>query len=148
MQRNFAINKNKIVVFGGKQLRPNLHIEDYCGVVECLINAPSDKIKDQIFNVGYQNLSIAEIAKKVKKVVENYFPDKKKIEIETTPSDDNRSYHINSDKIKNVLGFVPKLTIEDAVRDLCVAFKENKIPNSFEDDFYFNLKRLKRINAK
>ena len=144
---NFAINKNKIVVFGGKQLRPNLHIEDYCGVVECLINAPSDKIKDQIFNVGYQNLSIAEIAKKVKKVVENYFPDKKKIEIETTPSDDNRSYHINSDKIKNVLGFVPKLTIEDAVRDLCVAFKENKIPNSFEDDFYFNLKRLKRINA-
>ncbi len=145
---NFAINKNKIVVFGGKQLRPNLHIEDYCGVVECLINAPSDKIKDQIFNVGYQNLSIAEIAKKVKKVVENYFPDKKKIEIETTPSDDNRSYHINSDKIKNVLGFVPKLTIEDAVRDLCVAFKENKIPNSFEDDFYFNLKRLKRINAK
>ncbi len=145
---NFAINKNKIVVFGGKQLRPNLHIEDYCGVVEFLINAPSDKIKDQIFNVGYQNLSIAEIAKKVKKVVENYFPDKKKIEIETTPSDDNRSYHINSDKIKNVLGFVPKLTIEDAVRDLCVAFKENKIPNSFEDDFYFNLKRLKRINAK
>jgi len=145
---NFAINKNKIVVFGGKQLRPNLHIEDYCGVVECLINAPSDKIKDQIFNVGYQNLSIAEIAKKVKKVVENYFPYKKKIEIETTPSDDNRSYHINSDKIKNVLGFVPKLTIEDAVRDLCVAFKENKIPNSFEDDFYFNLKRLKRINAK
>lgn len=145
---NFAINKNKILVFGGKQLRPNLHIEDYCGAIECLIKAPSDKIKDQIFNVGYQNLSIAEIANKVKKVVEDYFPNKGNIEIETTPSDDNRSYHINSDKIKKELGFMPKLTIEDAVRDLCAAFKENKIPNSFEDDFYFNLKRLKRINAK
>ena len=71
---NFAVNKNKIVVFGGKQLRPNLHIDDYCSAIECLINAPSDKIKDQIFNVGYQNLSIAEIANKVKKVVEDYFP--------------------------------------------------------------------------
>ena len=111
-----------------------------------LISRP--KIKDQIFNVGYQNLSIAEIANKVKKVVEGYFPDKGNIEIETTPSDDNRSYHINSDKIKQELGFVPKLTIEDAIRGLCVAFKENKIPNSFDDDFYFNLKRLKRINAK
>ena len=145
---NFAVNKNKITVFGGKQLRPNLHIEDYCGVIECLITASGNKIKDQIFNVGYQNLSISEIANKVKKVVEGYFPDKGRIDIETTPSDDNRSYHINSDKIKQELGFVPKLTIEDAIRGLCVAFKENKIPNSFEDDFYFNLKRLKRINAK
>ena len=53
-----------------------MHIDDYCSAIECLINAPSDKIKDQIFNVGYQNLSIAEIANKVKKVVEGYFPDK------------------------------------------------------------------------
>ena len=145
---NFAVNKKKILVFGGKQLRPNLHIEDYCSAIECLINSSSDKIKDQTFNVGYQNLSIAEIANKVKKVVEDFFPDIGSIDIDTTPSDDNRSYHINSDKIKEELGFKPKLTIEDAVRDLCRAFKDRKIPNSFEDDFYFNVKRLKRINAK
>lgn len=145
---NFAVNKKKIIVFGGKQLRPNLHIEDYCSAIECLINSPSDKIKDQTFNVGYQNLSIAEIAHKVKEVVEDYFPEYGSINIETTPSDDNRSYHINSDKIKEELGFQPKLTIEDAVRDLCKAFKEKKILNSFEDDFYYNVKRLKRINAK
>ena len=145
---NFAVNKNKIVVFGGKQLRPNLHIDDYCSAIECLINAPSDKIKDQIFNVGYQNLSIAEIANKVKKVVEDFFPKIGSIDIETTPSNDNRSYHINSDKITQELGFVPKLTIEDAVRDLCAAFKDNKIPNSFEDIKYFNVKKIKSLNAK
>lgn len=145
---NFAVNKKKITVFGGNQLRPNLHIDDYCSAVECLINASSDKVKDQTFNVGYQNLSISEIALKVKKVVEDFFPNFGEIDIETTPSNDNRSYHINSDKIREVLGFEPKLTIEDAVRDLCRAFKEEKIPNSFDDDFYFNVKRLKRINAK
>ena len=80
--------------------------------------------------------------------MEDFFPDIGSIDIDTTPSDDNRSYHINSDKIKEELGFKPKLTIEDAVRDLCRAFKDRKIPNSFEDDFYFNVKRLKRINAK
>ena len=145
---NFAVNKHKILVFGGKQLRPNLHIDDYCGAIECLINAPSNKIKDQIFNVGYQNLSIAKIADKVKKVVEDYFPEIGSIDIETTTSDDNRSYHINSDKISRELGFVPKLAVEDAVKDLCKAFKKNKIQNSFEDIKYFNVKKIKSLNAK
>ncbi len=145
---NFAVNKHKILVFGGKQLRPNLHIDDYCGAIECLINAPSNKIKDQIFNVGYQNLSIAEIADKVKKVVEDYFPEIGSIDIETTTSDDNRSYHINSDKISRELGFVPKLAVEDAVKDLVKAFKKNKIQNSFEDIKYFNVKKIKSLNAK
>lgn len=145
---NFAVNKHKIVVFGGKQLRPNLHIEDYCRAIDCLISASSEKIKDQIFNVGYQNLSISEIANKVKIVVENCFPDIGNIDIETTPSNDNRSYHINSDKIQRILGFVPNLTVEDAVRELCLAFRENKIPNSFDDINYFNVKKIKHLNAK
>ena len=51
-------------------------------------------------------------------------------------------------EIKNILGFTPKLTIEDAVRELCVQFKAGKIPSSFEDDGYFNVRRLKRINAQ
>ena len=144
---NHAINKNKITVFGGQQLRPNLHVQDYCDVVKLLMQAPEEKIANQIFNVGFQNLSIMEIAKVVKKVVEEEFPEKGDIEIVTTPTDDIRSYHINSDKIKEILGFQPKFSIEDAVRDLCNAFKEGLIPNSFEDDRYFNVKRLKRIKA-
>ena len=66
----------------------------------------------------------------------------------TTPTDDNRSYHVNSDKIRRVLGFQPKRTVEDAVRDLCAAFKANRLPNSMNDTFYFNVRRLKELNAK
>lgn len=145
---NHAVNKNKITVFGGDQLRPNLHVQDYCDTVEMLLNAPSEKIQNETFNVGYQNMSIMDIAHLVKKVVQEEFPDRNEIEIVTTPSDDNRSYHINSDKIKRVLGFQPNHSIEEAIRDLCHAFKEGKLPNSFEDDFYFNVRRLKRLQAK
>lgn len=139
--------KKKIMVFGGDQLRPNLHVKDYCHAVLNLINAEDNKIKNQIFNVGYQNLSIKEIAIIVKKIVENNFPEKK-IEIETTESNDNRSYHINSEKIKKILNFEPKLTIEDAVNDLCKQFKLGNIKNSFENDIFYNVRTLKNINAK
>ena len=145
---NFAINKNFIKVFGGDQLRPNLHIIDYCEAVEILINADNEKIKNQIFNVGYENMSIGDLAALVKGVVEKEFPKKNKIEIIKTSSDDNRSYHINSDKIERILGFKPKRSIELAVKDLCDAFKENKILNSFDNDLYFNVNRLKNISAK
>ena len=144
---NFAVNKSEIKVFGGNQLRPNLHIKDYCEVVEILLNAKEKKIQKQIFNVGYQNMSINEIAMLVKKVVEKEFPNKKEIKIIRTKSDDNRSYHINSDKIKNLLGFVPKRSVEMAIKDLCNAFKKDLIPNSFESDNYFNVKKLKAIKA-
>ncbi len=145
---NHAVNKNKITVFGGDQLRPNLHVDDYCDAVVLLMSAPKEKIADEIFNVGYQNLSIMEIARIVKKVVEEEFPEKGSIEIATTSSDDNRSYHINSDKIFKVLGFKPRKTIEDAVRDLCEAFKSGLVPNSFDDDIYYNVRRLVANSAK
>jgi nucleoside-diphosphate-sugar epimerase len=145
---NYAISKKKIIVFGGDQLRPNLHVKDYCNAVLTLIDAEDNKIKNQIFNVGYQNLSIKEIAIIVKKIVEINFPEKKNIEIETTESKDNRSYHINSEKIKNILNFEPKLTIEDAVNDLCKQFKLGNIKNSFNNDIFYNVKTLKKINAK
>ena len=144
---NHAVNKNRITVFGGSQLRPNLHIQDYVDAVEMFLEAPAEKIQGEIFNVGYQNLSLMKIAELVKKVVLEEFPDRRDIEIVTTPSDDIRSYHINSSKVTRVLGFQPRHTIEDAVSELCGAFREGKLPNSFEDDFYFNVKRLQRLKA-
>jgi len=145
---NFAVNKSKIKVFGGNQLRPNLHILDYCDAVDVLINSETNKIRNQIFNIGYQNLSILEIANVVKKVVEKLFPEKGEINIEKLPSDDNRSYHINSDKIKNILNYSPKRSVEDAVKDLCEAFQKNLIQNSFDKDIYFNINRMRNIHAK
>jgi len=145
---NHAISKEKITVFGGDQLRPNLHVRDYCNAVLALINAEDSKIKNQTFNVGYQNLSIKEISMIVKKIVEKNFPEKGNIEIDTTESNDNRSYHINSEKIKKILNFEPKLTIEDAVNDLCKQFKLNTIKNSLDNDVFYNVRTLKKINAK
>jgi nucleoside-diphosphate-sugar epimerase len=144
---NHAINNGKITVFGGDQMRPNLHILDYCDAVEVLLNAPDEKIANEIFNVGYQNMSIMHIAKLVKGVVEKEFPEKGDIAIVTTPSDDNRSYHINSDKVKRVLGFSPQRSIEDAVRDLCRAFREGKLSNPMTDDIYYNVRRMKNLKA-
>jgi nucleoside-diphosphate-sugar epimerase len=144
---NHAVTNNKITVFGGSQLRPNLHVQDYADLCKLLLSAPSEKIANQIFNCGYQNMTIMEIAQMVKKVVEQEFPEKAPIEIVTTPTDDNRSYHINSDKIRNVLGFTPKHTIEEAVRDLCRAFRDGKISNSFSDDRFYNVRTLKKLKA-
>ena len=112
-----------------------------------LLEAPDEKIADQTFNCGYQNMSIMEIAQTVKKVVEEVMPELGDISIEVTPSEDKRSYHINSDKIFNVLGFKPRLSIEDAIKDLCASFKAGKLPNSLDDERYFNVKRMKLIEA-
>src|SRR5437763_12368398 len=144
---NHAVNAGKITVFGGSQLRPNLHILDYCEAVELLLAAPADKIQNETFNVGFQNLSLMEIAELVRRVVSEEIPNRKQVEIVTTPTDDIRSYNINSDKIKRVLGYVPHHTIEDAVRELCRAFLANKLPNSMEDDRYYNVRLLKRLKA-
>ena len=72
----------------------------------------------------------------------------KRIEIEKEDSDDKRSYHINSDKIYNALGFRPKYSVEDAVRGLCKAFRDGKLPDSFDNDEYYNVRTMKAIGAK
>ena len=145
---NLAVNKGNITVFGGSQLRPNLHIQDYSDLCKVLLEAPDEKIANQIFNCGYENMSIMKIAETVKKVVAEEFSDKDEISIEVTPSDDLRSYHINSDKIKKVLGFKPKYSVEDAIRDLCQAFANDKLPNSLNDDKYYNVRTMKKVGAK
>jgi nucleoside-diphosphate-sugar epimerase len=144
---NHAVNSGRITVFGGSQLRPNLHIQDYVDAVELLLTAPDEKICGEVFNVGYQNLSIMEIARLVKTVIAEELPALGDIEIVTTPTDDIRSYHINSDKIRRTLGFRPRHTIADAVRELTHAFRTGKLPNSLHDDVYFNVRRLKRLEA-
>lgn len=144
---NHAVTNNKITVFGGSQLRPNLHIQDYIDLCKLLLTVPDEKVADQIFNCGYQNMSIMDIARLVKRVVEQEFPGRPPIDIVATPSDDNRSYHINSDKIKRVLGFAPRHSIEEAVRDLCRAFRDGRIPDSMGNDWYYNVRTLKKLKA-
>ena len=145
---NHAINKGVITVFGGDQLRPNLHIQDYADLCCLLLSSEKEKVSNEIFNCGYENMSIKNIALTAKDVVEQEFPELGVIKIVTTSSDDNRSYHINSDKIYKKLGFKPKFSIEDAIRDVCQAFKENKLPDSFDNDWYYNVRTMQVSKVK
>lgn len=139
---NHAVNLGKITVFGGGQKRPNIHIADMTDLYVMLLKLPKEKIAGKIYNAGYENFTVTEIAEKVRNVIG------KNIEIVTTPTDDNRSYHVSSEKIKRELGFEAKHTIEDAVRDLHDAFKAGKIPNSMNDIRYYNIKTMKAVNLK
>ncbi len=142
---NHAVHHGRIDVFGGTQLRPNLHIQDMCHLYQLLLKAPDDQIRGQIFNAGYQNRSMMDIAMIVKQVVEEEYPEKAPIALVTSPSEDIRSYHINSDKIKRCLKFEPQYGIEQAVRDLCHAFRSGWLPNSMTDNRYYNVKCIKEL---
>jgi nucleoside-diphosphate-sugar epimerase len=142
---NHAVNNGKILIFGGTQQRPNLHIADMIDLYCLLLKVPDGKIASKIFNAGYQNHSVADIAVIIRDVILQELPEKGAIELVTTPSDDIRSYRITSEKIRRELGFVPKRTIEDAARDLVKAFRAGKLPNSMTDMKYYNVKLMKHL---
>lgn len=135
-----AMLKRVITVFGGKQLRPNLHILDMVDCYRMLLKAPSDKVQGQVFNVGAQNMSVAAIAELVAEIVLRWTGERPAIE--TTESTDNRSYHVNSDKIRDVLGFVPRRTVETAIHDLCIKFREGRFADALTNPWYTNVKQL------
>jgi nucleoside-diphosphate-sugar epimerase len=142
---NHAVNKGVITVFGGTQKRPNVHIDDVTDLYVELLEIPKEKIAGEAFNAGYENHTVTQLAQFVRQVVEDKFPEKAPIRLETTTSDDNRSYHVSSRKIAEKLGWKPKRTIEDAVRDLCHAFKEGKFRDSMSDDNYVNVRAVKKL---
>ena len=137
---NLAYHKRQISVFGGNQLRPNIHINDMAKAYDILINAPKSKVSGEIFNAGYENRSVLDLANTVKKVIG------KDVTLELSSTNDNRSYHISSKKIKKILNFEPVNTISDAVNDLKQAFKKGLLPNSLTDEKYFNIKRMTSID--
>lgn len=145
---NHAVNNGRIKVMGGAQLRPNIHIDDMAALYELVLALPTEKIDGKVYNAGYHNEQVIEIARIVKRVVESDNTIGRPIEVETVPSDDNRSYHVSSEKIARELGFRPKKTIEDAVRDLIDAFKNNRLPNSMADPRYFNIKAMQAIDLR
>ncbi len=139
---NLAFNKNIITVFGGKQLRPNIHINDMVNAYIQIIGTSKEKIAGEIFNVGFQNMSVLEIANMVKNNM------KKNIDLKIENTDDNRSYHISSNKIINKLNFKTSFTVENAIQDLIKSFDNNLFKNSLENENYFNIKKMNSINLK
>ena len=139
---NHAFHNWEIKVFGGTQLRPNVHIEDMVDSYLAVINADPKKINGEIFNVGFKNQSVNELAEDVLNIVGN------DVKIIKTKSDDNRSYHVSSEKIKEILNFETKYTVKNAVSDLKNAFEKKLITNTFEDELFFNIKRMNSLKLQ
>ncbi|EQA61076.1 NADH(P)-binding protein, PF13460 family [Leptospira alexanderi serovar Manhao 3 str. L 60] len=139
---NLAYHKREISVFGGAQLRPNIHIDDMVDAYLVLLRAPKEKVAGEIYNAGYLNFTVSEIANMVKEVVGE------DVKLVTTPTNDNRSYHISSDKIYNQLGFRANRSIKLAAEDLKKAFDSGLLPNSLTDEKYFNIKRMQSLSLR
>jgi nucleoside-diphosphate-sugar epimerase len=137
-----AINNGRITVFGGEQLRPNLHVEDMTDLYIQLLEAPDEAVNGKTWNAGYHNLKVREIANMVRDEVG------KNVDIVVTPSDDHRSYHVSSEKIKRDLGFSARRTVSDAIVDLAQAFNAGKVPNALTDDRYYNIKRMQALKLR
>jgi nucleoside-diphosphate-sugar epimerase len=136
-----ALAKGEITVFGGKQLRPNLHIKDMVEAYRVLLEAPAGKVHGETFNVGYENFTVSELAEKVRSALGD-----PSIRIQVKPTDDLRSYHVNSDKIRGALGFSATHTIEEAVQDIAGAWKSGRLPDALNDPRYVNIKLMQKIN--
>jgi len=131
---NLAVNTGVMTVFGGEQKRPNIHIQDITDLYVTLVNVPKELINKEVFNANCKNMKMVEIAQKVKEVIGE------EISIKITPSDDLRSYFTSSEKIFRVLNWQYRYSVEDAVRDIKRAFKNNLIPNPIKDIKYYNVK--------
>ena len=136
-----AIRDGVIPVYGGSQKRPNIHIDDIAELYVALLEMPAEKIAGETFNAGYENYTVAQLAEMVKEVVEQEFPERAPIQIATTSSNDLRSYHVSSRKIAERLGWRPKRTLKDAIRDVCHAFRDGRLdPAAINDDRYHNVR--------
>jgi nucleoside-diphosphate-sugar epimerase len=133
---NLAYHRREITVFGGEQRRPNLHIQDMADLYVESLRWPAERIDGKVYNAGWQNLKIREIAELVKAEVGD------DVKIVTSPTDDMRSYHVSSDRICRELGWEPRYTVPDAIRELIAAFKSARVPNSLADPRYFNIKTM------
>ena len=139
---NHAVNTGRIRVFGGSQKRPNIHIDDMTDLYLQLLREPHEKIDGEVFNAGYENHSLMQLADIVKGVVGEG------LEVAVEPTDDLRSYHISSERVRERLGFAPRYTIEDAVRGLSEAMAAGKLPDSMTDPRYYNIKTMQQVGLR
>ena len=139
---NHAVNNHRITVFGGEQLRPNLHVDDMTDLYLMLLDAPDNVVDGKVWNAGYQNLKVREIADMVRDKVGQ------DVDIAVTPTDDHRSYHVSSEKIRRDLGFLPQHSVEDAIEGLRDAFSAGLVANAMSDDRYYNIKRMQALRLQ
>lgn len=131
------INK-KITLFGKTQKRPNINVQDMIRAYSFLLDADERDVDQQTYNVGFQNMTLWQIACLVKEVVGE------DVEIIEEPTNDPRSYHVNSDKIRSI-GFGPEHTIVDAIGSLFKANYRRQLINPLDNPNYYNIKKMKEL---
>lgn len=131
-----ALVRNKITVFGGTQKRPNIHIEDVTDLYAELVDAPKDLIDGRAFNACAANHTVLQLAERVRDTIAPNVP------IEITKTDDLRSYHVSAHRIREALGFVPRHSIEEAIRDVARSIEDGRI-SSVNTDAYYNVRVMK-----
>ena len=137
---NHAVVNRKIRVFGGTQLRPNIHIDDMVDAYLEMLRADKELIAGKAFNVGANNFSVMELAERIRDAVGF-----SGVELQVEPTDDPRSYHVSSKRIARELGFVPGRTIEQAAVELRDAIGSGVLTNTMSNSRYFNVQRMKEI---
>ena len=126
-----ALANKKITVFGGDQTRPNIHIQDMVGVYLHFLQL--GRTAAGIFNAGFENISILEIAQRVTKSTP--------AEIVVTPSNDPRSYRLNSDKLI-ATGFKPRFTVADGIAEIIKVYTNGRLK---DEERWYNVKTMKRL---
>jgi nucleoside-diphosphate-sugar epimerase len=126
-----AFKNGKVTVFGGEQTRPNIHIEDMCRVYEHFLE--NDGLPSGPYNAGFENISIFEIAHKVRQHVD--------CEISVSQSNDPRSYRQDSQKLLST-GFAPKFSVDDAIEQMVSMWKSGEL---FDDDSWYTVKTMKKL---
>lgn len=139
---NHAVTNGKIRVFGGSQLRPNIHIEDMTDLYVSCLSHPDKQIDGKVYNAGYENRSVMDIAEMVRDVVGS------SVDIGVESTDDLRSYHISSARIEEELGFRPRHTIPLAIDTLTNAFGDGRIPDAMDDPRYYNIRTMQDANLR
>ncbi len=143
MMTMHAITKGKIYVMGGgEQWRPFLHVRDAANIFKMTIEAELEKVFGQLFNAGSNenNFQIKNLAERVQKEIGNTV-------VEVTPDDaDRRDYNVDFSKIKNVLGFVPQVSVSDAIAEIAEFVKKDIGKDYFVPEF-FNIKKLKELEG-
>ena len=139
---NYAVNTGAIRVFGGTQKRPNLHIQDMANLYVHLLQQEDEAIDGKIYNAGDENHTVMQLAEMVKDAVGG------DLKINVEPTDDLRSYHVSSDKLRNELGFMPEHSIKTAVTDLVEAMNDKRLTNTMKDPLYFNITRMQDLDIK
>ncbi len=137
---NLGYHKKEITIFGGSQFRPNIHIDDMVDVYIKLLEVENYKINKQIYNVGFDNFTVGQLAIKVKEIIGN------DIKLIYKKTNDMRSYHISSQKIKEQINFIPKKKLELAIIDLVKAFEKKLLKDPLNNNYYYNIKRMQNIN--